>query len=164
MSAVITPYLIRPVQPDDFTKWKELWDAYNTFYGRAGQTALAPDITEATWGRFFEPHESMHALVAESNTELLGIAHFLFHRSTIQLGPTCYMQDLFIVESARGKGIGRALIHAVYERAKEAGSERVYWQTHETNHDAMKLYDKVAEKSGFIVYRKIFRQRNALEG
>jgi GNAT superfamily N-acetyltransferase len=164
ISVLMKSYLIRAVQPDDFAKWKNLWDAYNTFYGRAGQTALAHEITEATWRRFFDASEPMHAFVAHSDGELLGIAHFLFHRSTIQLGPTCYMQDLFTAESARGKGVGRALIHAVYERAKEAGSERVYWQTHETNRDAMKLYDKVAEKSGFIVYRKTFRQRNVLEG
>jgi GNAT superfamily N-acetyltransferase len=159
------PYLIRAVQPDDFAKWKKLWDAYNAFYGRAGQTALAPEITEATWGRFFAPREPMYALVAEGegDAELLGIAHFLFHRSTIQLGPTCYMQDLFTAESARGQGIGGALINSVYERAQAAGVERVYWQTHETNHDAMKLYDKVAEKSGFVVYRKTFRPGNSAE-
>jgi GNAT superfamily N-acetyltransferase len=158
------PYLIRAVRPDDFAKWKTLWDEYNAFYGRAGQTALAHEITETTWRRFFEPHEPMYALVAESNAELLGIAHFLFHRSTIQLGPTCYMQDLFAAESARGQGIGGALIHAVYEHAQTAGAERVYWQTHETNHGAMKLYDKLAEKSGFVVYRKTFRPRHSAEG
>jgi GNAT superfamily N-acetyltransferase len=70
------------------------------------------------------------------------------------IGPTCYLQDLFTAESARGQGIGRALIESVYERAKAAGSQRVYWQTHETNLTGMKLYDKVAERSGFVVYRK----------
>lgn len=83
-----------------------------------------------------------------------GLAHYLFHCSTIMIGPTCYLQDLFTAESARGRGIGRALIESVYERAKEAGAQRVYWQTHETNLTAMKLYDKGAERSGFVVYRK----------
>jgi GNAT superfamily N-acetyltransferase len=97
----------------------------------------------------------VHALVAESGAQLLGLAHFLYHRSTIQLGPSCYMQDLFTVEAARGKGVGRALIDAVFAHARQAGSPRVYWQTHETNTVAMQLYDKLAEKSGFIVYRKM---------
>ncbi|MFI4959676.1 MAG: GNAT family N-acetyltransferase, partial [Lysobacterales bacterium] len=81
--------------------------------------------------------------------------HLLFHRSTIQLAPSCYMQDLFTLEAARGRGVGRALIGAVYEYAEKAGSPRVYWQTHETNATAMQLYDQVADKSGFVVYRKL---------
>ena len=70
------------------------------------------------------------------------------------IAPTCYLQDLFTAESARGQGIGRALIEAVYERARAAGASRVYWQTHETNRTAMLLYDRIAERSGFLVYRR----------
>jgi GNAT superfamily N-acetyltransferase len=94
-------------------------------------------------------------LVAESDGKVVGLAHYLFHRSTIQLEPSCYLQDLYTHESARGAGVGRALIDAVYRCATDAGSPRVYWHTHETNATAMQLYDKVAEKSGFVVYRKM---------
>ena len=93
-------------------------------------------------------------MVAERSRKLIGLVHFLFHRSTNQIAPVCYLQDLFTVEDARGKGVGRALIDAVYRHAANAGSPRVYWQTHETNGTARQLYDKVAERSGFIVYRK----------
>jgi GNAT superfamily N-acetyltransferase len=149
------PFVIRPVQREDFSAWKILWDGYNAFYGRSGATALPDDIIQTTWSRFFDADEPVHAIVAESADELLGMAHFLYHRSTIQLAPSCYMQDLFTVTAARGKGVGRALIAAVYEAAKKAGSPRVYWQTHETNAVAVQLYDQVAEKSGFVVYRKL---------
>lgn len=145
---------IRPVVQSDFAQWLPLWEGYNRFYGRAGATALPDPITQTTWARFFDGYEPVHALVAESNGQLLGLAHYLFHRSTIMIGPICYLQDLFTAEAARGKGIGRALINEVYERARAAGSPRVYWQTHETNQTAMKLYDTVAERSGFVVYRK----------
>ena len=147
---------IRSVTRQDYDQWLPLWEGYNAFYGRSGATALSPEITRMTWTRFFDAYEPMHALVGECEGRLLGLAHYLFHRSTTAIGPYCYLQDLFTSEAARGKGVGRALIDAVYERARLAGSPRVYWQTHETNGTAMQLYDKVAERSGFVVYRKLF--------
>jgi GNAT superfamily N-acetyltransferase len=148
-------FIIRPIAINDYDQWLTLWDGYNTFYGRSGETALPDEIIRITWKRFFDPTEPVYALVADNNGKLIGLTHYLFHRSTITIEPTCYLQDLFTTEAARGKGIGRALINAVYEQAKLAGSVRVYWQTHETNHTAMQLYNKVAEKSGFLVYRKM---------
>ena len=145
---------IRPVTREDFPQWKPLWDGYNAFYERVGPTALPDSITQSTWARFFDAYEPMHALVAEADGALLGLVHYILHRSTTFIAPVCYLQDLFTVESARGQGVGRALIGAVYERAGAAGCGRVYWLTHETNATAMRLYDKVAEKSGFVVYRK----------
>jgi GNAT superfamily N-acetyltransferase len=147
---------IRFVTRQDYAQWLPLWDGYNAFYGRSGPTALAPEITAVTWQRFFDAYEPVHALVAEQSGKLLGLTHYLFHRSTTAIEPTCYLQDLFTDEAARGKGVGRALINGVYAQAKRVGSPRVYWQTHETNHTAMQLYDKVAEKPGFVIYRKIF--------
>ena len=146
---------LREIAPGDYSQWLELWAGYNAFYGRRGATALAREVTETTWSRFFDPSEPVHALVAEHRGDLVGLAHFLFHRSTIQLQPTCYLQDLYTAEASRGMGVGRALIVAVYDFARAAGVPRVYWQTHESNAAAMQLYDKVADRSGFIVYRKL---------
>jgi GNAT superfamily N-acetyltransferase len=146
---------VRSVRRDDFAAWRVLWDGYNAFYGRSGATALPDEVTAMTWSRFFDAYEPTRALVAESAGILLGLTHFLYHRSTIQVNPTCYLQDLYTAESARGHGVGRALIEAVYAQARSAGSPRVYWQTHESNTVAMQLYDNVAERSGFLVYRKL---------
>jgi GNAT superfamily N-acetyltransferase len=146
---------VRSVAPEDRSAWQALWDGYNAFYGRHGDTALPEDITEMTWARFFDGYEPMYALVAEQGGELVGLAHFLLHRSTTQIKPNCYLQDVFTTESARGKGIARALIDEVYARATRLGAGRVYWQTHETNTTAMFLYDKIAKKSGFLVYTKL---------
>jgi len=146
---------IRPVSRRDYDQWLPLWDGYNAFYGRSGATTLSQEITAMTWARFFDAYEPVHALVAESGGELLGLAHYLFHRSTTAIEPVCYLQDLFTGEAARGKGVGRALINRIYEQARLAGSPRVYWQTHETNLTAMRLYDKIAERSGFVVYRNL---------
>ncbi|HWA61276.1 MAG TPA: GNAT family N-acetyltransferase [Caulobacteraceae bacterium] len=146
--------IVRPALRTDHAAWLPLWDGYNAFYGRAGETALDPAITAMTWSRFFDAYEPVHALVAERDGALVGLVHYLFHRSTTMLEPTCYLQDLFTWAQARGAGVGRALIEGVYAAAREAGVPRVYWQTHETNAQAMILYDQVAEKSGFVVYRR----------
>lgn len=142
--------IVRSATPADFPQWSPLWEGYNTFYKRV----VPAEVTGMTWSRFFDAYEPMHAIVAEKNQRLLGLVHYLFHRNTAMIGPTCYLQDLFTVEAARGQGVGRALIEAVYARAKAAGSPRVYWMTHETNLTAMKLYNGVAERSGFVQYRK----------
>ena len=146
--------IVRPVVRGDYAQWLPLWDGYNAFYERSGPTALDPEITRMTWARFFDAYEPMHALVAEADGVLIGLVHFLYHRSTTAIAPLCYLQDLFTSAGARGRGVGRALIEAVYERARRAGSPRVYWQTHETNATARRLYDQVADLSGFLVYRK----------
>ncbi len=147
--------VIRPVARQDYEQWLPLWDGYNAFYERSGPTALDPEITRMTWARFFDAYEPVHALVADNGGQLLGLVHYLYHRSTTAIAPNCYLQDLFTNAAARGKGVGRALISGVYDRAKAAGSPRVYWQTHQTNHTAMQLYDKVAKNFGFVVYSKV---------
>ena len=143
---------VRAVRHNDFEAWKPLWDGYNAFYGRSGETALPDSITQVTWERFFNPVEPVFALVAERDGKLLGLTHYLFHRSTTRVEPVCYLQDLFTDQGARGQGVGRALILAVYEQARLASACRVYWQTQVTNEAGRALYDKVAKHSGFIVY------------
>lgn len=145
---------IRFAARSDFERWLPLWLAYNRFYGRFDSTALPNAITNSTWERFHLADEPVHCLVAESSGRLVGLVHFIFHRTTISIAPTCYLQDLYTLEAERGRGVGRLLIEAVYEQARKTGSARVYWLTHETNLSAMKLYDKVAERSGFLQYRK----------
>ncbi len=145
---------IRPVRQSDFEQWLPLWDGYNAFYGRAGATALPAEVTQTTWARFFDADEPVHALVAEDGRELVGLVHYLFHRSTTMVALTCYLQDLFTAPARRGQGIGKSLIEAVYAQARGTGAGRVYWLTHGTNKTARRLYDQVAEDSGFLVYRK----------
>ena len=147
--------IVRPATRVDYARWLPLWDGYNAFYGRSGDTALAPEITAVTWDRFFDPYEPMFALVAEQDGALLGFTHYLLHRSTTSLLPSLYLQDLFTNAEARGQGVGRALIEAVYRAAQHLSLPRVYWLTHETNAEAIRLYDRVADRSGFIQYRKV---------
>jgi GNAT superfamily N-acetyltransferase len=144
--------VIRPPVGADHATWLPLWQGYNAFYGREGSTALDPRITETTWQRFLDPAEPVFALVAERHGLLIGLVHFLYHRSTTRIELTCYLQDLFTGPAARGQGIGRRLIEAVYTTAREAGIHRIYWQTHHTNAAGRRLYDTVAKHQGFIVY------------
>jgi GNAT superfamily N-acetyltransferase len=143
---------VRQVEQTDRAAWAPLWAGYNAFYGRAGATALAPEISDVLWQRFFDPAEPVFALVAEQDGQLVGLVHFLFHRSTTRIEPVCYLQDLFTSSEARGQGVGRALIEGVHAQARDAGAKRVYWQTREDNVAARRLYDQVARHLGFIVY------------
>jgi GNAT superfamily N-acetyltransferase len=151
---------IRPIQPSDFAGWKPLWDGYNAFYGREGATALPDQIMQATWRRFFDSGEPVHALVATArdassqagSEQLVGLVHYLFHRSTTRLHDVCYLQDLFVAPEHRGQRIAADLIAAVYAAAGERGSSRVYWTTQTTNTSGRALYDKLAKHAGFIVY------------
>jgi GNAT superfamily N-acetyltransferase len=146
--------IVRFVTHEDYPEWLPLWEGYNRFYGRFDATALPDAITQMTWGRFFDGYEPVHAMVAEADGRLVGLVHYLFHRSTITIEPTCYLQDLFTAEAARGRGVGRMLIEAVYAQARLAGVVNVYWRTHASNATARRLYDSVAEDSGFLVYKK----------
>ena len=148
-------YGIRHVRDEDFPAWSPLWNGYNQFYGRHGATALPVNITETTWARFLDPAEPVFAMVAEEHGRLLGLVHYLLHRSTTQLAPVCYLQDLFTAPAERGRGVGRKLIEAVYEEARALGIKKVYWQTQTTNETGRRLYDQVAKHEGFIVYSRM---------
>lgn len=143
---------IRPFAPHDRAGWERLWTAYLAFY----DTTVPPATFDATWTRLLDPGEAMHGLGATLGGELVGIVHFLYHRSTWTTGDYCYLQDLFTDTAARGRGAGRALIEAVYLRAQAHGASRVYWLTQDGNATARALYDTLAEHPGFTVYRKLF--------
>ena len=141
--------MVRAIRRGDRERWAPLWRAYLDFY--RAQWSL--EVANATWARIFDPLEPVHAVVAERDGELIGFSHYLFQRSTWLINPQCYLQDLYVGEAERGGGVGRALIGAVVAAAKDAGAARVFWNTHETNAVARRLYDAVAERSGFIQYR-----------
>src|SRR6218665_958288 len=103
------------------------------------------------------PHggEPMHGAVASMQGRVVGLVHYLFHRSTWTSGDYCYLQDLYVAPAARQLGCARQLIGHVYEEARKKGASRVYWLTHESNTTAMRLYDQVAERPGFIQYRHV---------
>ncbi|PCI03147.1 MAG: GNAT family N-acetyltransferase [Hyphomicrobiales bacterium] len=148
--------IVRAPTEADFDQWLPLWEGYNEFYGRSGPTELPVEITNMLWSRIFDAYEPVHGLVAELDGKIVGLVHYLFHRVTNNIEATCYLEDLYTDENVRGQGVGRALIEAVYEKAKLANAPQVYWLTHETNATARKLYDGIAENSGFVVYRQKF--------
>ena len=144
--------IIRPVGEAERAAWEPLWIGYQTFY----KVSLSDEVNTVTWQRLHDPAEPMGLLGAYLDDRLVGIAHWIEHRSCWSVGNYVYLQDLFVAPDARGHGIGRALIEAVCDTARGLGASRVHWLTHESNTDARALYDKVAERPGFIQYRKIF--------
>ena len=140
---------IRALTADDHAAWLPLWNGYLTFY----ETELPEAQTQLTWNRLLDPQFPIHGALAIGDTgEAIGLVHWLTHAATWSPGPYTYLEDLFVDPGARGSGSGRALIAHVTSWAREHGSAKVYWLTHETNATARTLYDRVAEHTGFVHY------------
>ena len=145
--------MIRPLTATDETDWRRLWTAYLAFYN----TVLPEETFVTTFSRMLSGKDNeFHGLLAVLDGKPVGLTHYLFHRSGWFTDNICYLQDLYADPAVRGKGIGRALIEAVYERASAAKAPKVYWMTQENNATARQLYDRIAVKSPFLVYQKVF--------
>jgi hypothetical protein len=142
---------IKAIDTNDFGIWLPLWRGYQRFY----EVEIPESVTLMTWARLLDPVEPMHAALAMVGEQALGLVHSVYHRSTWATGDDCYLQDLFVANDARGGGIGRALIEHVHADARRRGASRVHWLTHESNHNAMQLYDRIAKRSGFTQYRQL---------
>ena len=140
---------IRSPRADDRSAWEALWSGYQTFYAVEIPTAT----TDETWRRLLDPAEPVWAALAWQDDAAVGLAQWVFHRSTWSASDFCYLNDLFVTPATRGGGVGRKLIGHVQDEARRAGCGRLYWLTHESNAQAMTLYDAVASKSGFVQYR-----------
>jgi GNAT superfamily N-acetyltransferase len=144
-------FTVRPLALHDRGQWLSLWQGYLAFY----ETELSPSVTDLTWNRLLDPEAPINGhCAATSDGRILGIVHYLFHPVTWAAGPRCYLEDLFTAQDARGRGVGRALIGAVYASADVRGADQVYWLTQEFNATARRLYDQVAKATPFIKYRR----------
>jgi GNAT superfamily N-acetyltransferase len=141
---------VRAAAGVDFDAWLPLWRGYQAFY----RVDLPSATTLVTWQRLLDPAEPMHLALAERGGTVVGMVHFIEHRTCWSESNSIYLQDLFTEPFARGHGVGRALIEHVYAKARELGCVKVHWLTHESNAEAMVLYNKVAERPGFVQYRK----------
>lgn len=141
---------IRPVTAEDHDAWLPLWQAYLTFY----KTTLADAVSQSTWQRFLDSSEPTNAALACQDGKAVGMVHFIYHRSNWSISNACYLQDLLVVPEQRGTGVGRQLIEYVYATAKRDGADKVHWLTHETNATAIQLYERIAERPGYIQFRK----------
>lgn len=141
---------IRSVQAHDHANWLPLWKAYQAFYG----VDIPQAVTDVTWQRILDTNEPINAALAWCDGQAVGMVHWIFHRSCWTIENSCYLQDLIVDESQRGLGVGRQLIEHVYAQARGAGCTKVHWLTHETNATAIALYERIAERPGFIQFRK----------
>jgi GNAT superfamily N-acetyltransferase len=143
--------VVRGMSLNEHAIWQDLWAGYLDFY----ETKCSDETTNVTWARLHDPTEPMHLLAASVGGRVVGIAHYLYHRSCWTVGNYCYLQDLFVAPHARGKGIGTTLLKNVERIARADGASRIYWLTKEDNLSARALYDKLADRSGFIHYLKL---------
>ncbi|MEM9576739.1 MAG: GNAT family N-acetyltransferase [Pseudomonadota bacterium] len=143
--------VVRPLRASDKPEWSRLWKAYLAFY----ETSRPQEIHDIYFERLIgvDPRD-YNGLLAEVEGKPVGLTHYLFHRHGWSVENTCYLQDLYADPSVRGKGVGRALIEAVYAQADAAGVPSVYWLTQDFNTEARKLYDRIGVKTPFIKYSR----------
>ena len=146
------PITIRSLAIADRAAWMALWQGYQAFY----EVDIPDDVSAITWTRLLDPAEPMGGALAWDGDLAVGLVHHIRHRSCWSVGDYVYLQDLFVARAARSHGVGRLLIENVYDLARSQGCSRVHWLTHETNTEAMKLYDRIADRSGFVQYREVF--------
>ena len=149
LEMALSDFKLRELNKDDFDSWRRLWSVYLAFYN----TSLNELIYETTFARLVsKDNTSQNGIVACKNDEMVGLVHYIFHPDNWNIEDDCYLQDLFVVETARSLGVGRSLIEAVYAKAEERGSPGVYWLTEKKNKQARALYDKIARATSFIEY------------
>jgi GNAT superfamily N-acetyltransferase len=146
----MTAIQVLPLTADDYAAWLPLWRGYQLFY----QVNLAPRVTAITWARMLDLTDPVAGALAWEGGQAVGLVHTVTHRNTWTVGDTCYLNDLFVMPQLRMKGVGRKLIEYVYAQAITKSCETVYWHTHETNLTAQQLYNRIANRSGFIQYNK----------
>jgi GNAT superfamily N-acetyltransferase len=142
---------IRQLSDNDFINWKILWKQYLEFY----KTSVEDLVYETTFKRLISSdHFSQNAFVAEQDNELIGLVHYIYHPHNWKIEDVCYLQDLFVLKTARGTGVGRALMEAVYLAADRNDTSTVYWLTQDFNEQARKLYDNIGTITSFIKYNR----------
>jgi GNAT superfamily N-acetyltransferase len=141
----------RPIEARDRDQWDVLWRGYLDFY----RQDLPSQTTDFTWRRLIDPAQPLHGFVATDDCDrIIGFVHYLFHPSSWSTSSYCYLEDLFVDPAGRSRGVGRALIAAVYRAADERGADRVYWHTENTNARAQVLYHQVATLTPFLQFRR----------
>jgi GNAT superfamily N-acetyltransferase len=142
---------VRPLRAKDRAEWAEMWTDYLAFY----KTTLPQEIYDSSFARMLgDDPRDFSGLVAEKGGRLLGLTHFVYHRNGWKIEDVCYLQDLYTRPEARGAGVGRALIEAVYNIAARDGAPSVYWMTQDFNETARKLYDRIGVLTPFIKYQR----------
>ena len=147
------PTLIRPALPADEAAWRKLWQGYCDFY----EASVTDAVTTRTWTRILDPDSGVLCVVAEVDGQVYGFANCVVHENTWETQPVCYLEDLFVIPSARGHGIGRALIEWLRNAMRAEGWARLYWVTKADNVEARRLYDRFAQEDGFVRY--VIRQK-----
>ncbi|HEU0220910.1 MAG TPA: GNAT family N-acetyltransferase [Paracoccaceae bacterium] len=142
--------IVRPFGSEDEAVWRDLWSRYLAFY----ETSRSDDVYRITWARILDPEVPMHGRLALVERQPVGLVHWLYHPSFWDIAPRAYLNDLYVSEEARGKGVGRALIDTVYTHADERGAARVYWLTQEFNRTARTLYDRIGRATPFVMYTR----------
>ncbi len=145
------PMTTRPLRPDDEPEWRRLWTGYLDYY----ETSVPEEVYQTTFRRLLsDDHPKQNGLIALQGEQPVGLVHYIYHPHNWKIEDVCYLQDLYTDPAARGSGVGRALIEAVYDAADADGCPTVYWMTQDFNETARRLYDRIGTLTPFIKYSR----------
>ncbi len=141
---------IEPVAESQFETLLPMIAAYQGFYEAED---IRTDRNRSFFRRFIAPSDVGMLIGAWRGNELVGYVCLYWHFSSTKAAETVLMNDLFVSESARGRGVGRALIEAGAAVARERGAAQLQWSTAPDNHTAQRLYDSTgAARSEWVEY------------
>ena len=140
--------MIRKLNKDDFKRWSNLYQEYAIFYN----VPMNMGILETLWDWINDENHIVNGICFELNNKILGIAHYRTMPRPIKGQYIGFLDDLFVDPDFRGQKIAQKLIGHLKSLSKANNWNGIRWITHSSNDNAKKLYDKIANNTGFELY------------
>jgi GNAT superfamily N-acetyltransferase len=142
----VADVIVRPPEASDEQDWRALWQGFQTHFGGA----IPAQASAQTWRLLLDESAPLNGLLAIAGGRACGLAHYSFTPFAWTATPVCFLQDLYVDESARGLGAGRALVQGVYDVAQAAGAANVFWLADAADERLLRFYRAIALETPYV--------------
>ena len=140
MKEIKTDFEIRQAEEEDVPEILELIKALAEFENLSEEVVATEELLKITLFGINSPAEVQ---IAYDKNNTLGFALYFRSFSTFLGRPGIYLEDLYVRESSRGKGVGEALLRRLAQRTREIGGGRLEWAVLNWNEPAIGFYQKM---------------------